>query len=175
MKKQTNEILIKFEETSKPQNLDEIIYNFQKNMNTEKHNYFLKETENPYIFFLEYPKPDELIRNINTENLHIKDMKKVKCTINNLNYITSTILKKIRYKNKQTDTFKINLYTESFITHENITELKNNIALAIRNILYIKEANNNPTWEINIHIIGELCAINIKRSNKNRNKFSTYT
>ena len=44
----------------------------------------------------------------------------------------------------------------------------------IQDILAIPIQKNNPIWNINIHIIGEVSAINIERSNKNRNKYSQY-
>ena len=58
------ELLIKFNETENAKQLDEMIYQFEKNINNKKEDYFLKESENPYIFFLEYPKPQELIKEI---------------------------------------------------------------------------------------------------------------
>lgn len=47
------ELLIKFNETENAKQLDEMIYQFEKNINNKKEDYFLKESENPYIFFLE--------------------------------------------------------------------------------------------------------------------------
>ncbi|PAV07383.1 hypothetical protein [Methanosphaera cuniculi] len=176
MKKQIqHEVLIKFIETENPRQLDNMLYNFEKHLDELKYEYFLKETENPFIYFIEYPKPNELIKITNTENLKIEDIKEVTCTINNLNHISYTIIEKIRYKITPTDTFKINIHKDSYIPYENIINTHTEITNAICNILYISESSNDPTWDINIHLIGELCAISIKRSNKNRNKFSQYT
>lgn len=63
-KQKQNEMLVKFNQVTTPQELDEEIYLFEKKMNEQAYNYFLKESENPFIFILEYPKPDELIKEI---------------------------------------------------------------------------------------------------------------
>ncbi|ABC56496.1 MULTISPECIES: hypothetical protein [Methanosphaera] len=168
------ELLIKFNETENAKQLDEMIYQFEKNINNKKEDYFLKESENPYIFFLEYPKPQELIKEIENENIKtLETIVPVECVINNTNYITSTILRKIRHKITYHDTFNITCHVDSYIPHRK-EKLEKELKSKIQDILAIPIQKNNPIWNINIHIIGEVSAINIERSNKNRNKYSQY-
>lgn len=168
------ELLIKFNETENAKQLDEMIYQFEKNINNKKEDYFLKESENPYIFFLEYPKPQELIKEIENENIKtLETIVPVECVINNTNYSTSTILRKIRHKITYHDTFNITCHVDSYIPHRK-EKLEKELKSKIQDILAIPIQKNNPIWNINIHIIGEVSAINIERSNKNRNKYSQY-
>ena len=54
-KKQNNkEILIKFKQTENPKELDEMLYQFEKELNEVNGNYFLKESESPFIYFLDF-------------------------------------------------------------------------------------------------------------------------
>ena len=64
MKKINKEILIKFRKTTDPKKLDEMLYNFEKTMNQLNYNYFLKESENPFIYLIEYSKPEDLIKQL---------------------------------------------------------------------------------------------------------------
>ena len=60
------------------------------------------------------------------------------------------------------------------MTLEEKEKLEKELKSKIQDILAIPIQKNNPIWNINIHIIGEVSAINIERSNKNRNKYSHY-
>ncbi|MDD6534150.1 MAG: hypothetical protein PUF18_01370 [Methanosphaera sp.] len=177
MKKINKEILIKFRKTTDPKKLDEMIYNFEKTMNQLNYNYFLKESENPFIYLIEYSKPEDLIKQLQQkeyEDLEIVDMMIVKCTINNLNHIIDVILKKIRNKLQYTDTYNLTCHMDSYITCYSKDEFEEILNENLKDLIYIQQNSNNPTWNINIYIIGEISAINITRSNKNRNKFNQY-
>ncbi len=176
MKKQTKseEILIKFNKTNDPKKLDEMIYNFEKTIQNNTYNYFLKESENPYIFFIEHPKPEEFIKEINLKETEINEIIPVKCVLNNINYISSLILKKIRHKITYNDTFNIQCHIDSYTTQQTKEELEKELERNIHEITHIS-TSEDPMWKINVYIIGEISAINITRSNKNRNKFSQYS
>lgn len=176
-KKNKKEVLIKFNQVNNPKELDEMLYQFERNMNNKKYNYFLKESENPFIFFIEYPQPDELIKEITYSHdiNYINEILPVTCVLNNMNYITATILKKIRHKISYNDTFNVTCHMDTYSSLYNTYEIENELIYRLQEIIGIPVSKNDPMWNIQIHIIGEICAINISRSNKNRNKFSQYT
>ena len=166
-KKQNNkEMLIKFKQTPNPKELDEMLYQFEKELNEVNSDYFLKESESPYIYFLEYAKPEELIKQlkINTEYSIIP----VTCVISNMNYITSAILRKIRHKLCYKDTFKINCYLNTYCISQTEENIKEELTNRIENIIKIDNCNNNPVWTINLYIVGDITAINIINSKNNR-------
>lgn len=176
-KKNKKEVLVKFNQVNNPKELDEMLYQFERNMNNKNYDYFLKESENPFIFFIEYPQPDELIKEITYSNdiNYINEILPVTCVLNNMNYITATILKKIRHKISYNDTFNVTCYIDTYSSLYNTYEIENELIYRLQEIIGIPVSESDPMWDIQIHIIGEICAINIKRSNKNRNKFSQYT
>ena len=166
-KKQHNkEMLIKFKQTPNPKELDEMLYQFEKELNEVNSDYFLKESESPYIYFLEYAKPEELIKQlkINTEYSIIP----VTCVISNMNYITSAILRKIRHKLCYKDTFKINCYLNTYCISQTEENIEEELTNRIENIIKIDNCNNNPVWTINLYIVGDITAINIINSKNNR-------
>ena len=166
-KKQNNkEMLIKFKQTPNPKELDEMLYQFEKELNEVNSDYFLKESESPYIYFLEYAKPEELIKQlkINTEYSIIP----VTCVISNMNYITSAILRKIRHKLCYKDTFKINCYLNTYCISQTEENIEEELTNRIENIIKIDNCNNNPVWTINLYIVGDITAINIINSKNNR-------
>lgn len=166
-KKQNNkEMLIKFKQTPNPKELDEMLYQFEKELNEVNSDYFLKESESPYIYFLEYAKPEELIKQlkINTEYSIIP----VTCVISNMNYITSAILRKIRHKLCYKDTFKINCYLNTYCISQTEENIEEELTNRIENIIKIDNCNNNPVWTINLYIVGDIAAINIINSKNNR-------
>ena len=63
---------------------------------------------------------------------------------------------------------------DSYITCYSKDEFEEILNENLKDLIYIQQNSNNPTWNINIYIIGEISAINITRSNKNRNKFNQY-
>lgn len=170
------EILVKFNEVTNAKELDEMIYKFEQNMTQKEHDYFLKESENPYIFFLEYSKPQELIKEIQEDNEinNLVTTLPVVCVLNNMNYITSTILRKIRHKISSKDTFNITCHTDQYQIFNTAQEIEQELTKRIHEIIDIPAQKIDPMWNIDIYLIGDICAINIKRSNKNRNKFSQY-
>lgn len=161
MKKQ-EDILIKFIETDDAKKLDEILYNFEDNLNKYNQNYFIKETENPFIYFVEYPKPKELIEKMR-EHSEISKIIPVKCVFNNINHITTLISKKIKNKSTFNDTFNIKCFAESYISSEHHKEIENQLKENIKRTTNM-HLSDNPTWNIEIHIIGEISAINIKHN-----------
>lgn len=166
-KKQNNkEVLIKFKQTSNPKELDEMLYQFEKELNKVNNNYFLKESESPFIYFLEYAKPEELIKQlkINSEYTIIP----VTCVISNMNYITSVILRKIRHKLCYKDTFKINCYLNTYCISQTEKNIEEELAKRIENIIKIEKCTNNPVWTINLYIVGDITAINIINTKNNR-------
>ena len=168
MKKINKEILIKFRKTTDPKKLDEMLYNFEKTMNQLNYNYFLKESENPFIYLIEYSKPEDLIKQLQQkeyEDLEIVDMMIVKCTINNLNHIIDVILKKIRNKLQYTDTYNLTCHMDSYITCYSKDEFEEILNENLKDLIYIQQNSNNPTWNINIYIIGEISAIKINLIN----------
>ncbi|OED30859.1 hypothetical protein [Methanosphaera sp. WGK6] len=170
------ELLIKFTEVTNSKELDNRIYEFEKNMNEKEYSYFLKGSENPCIYFLEYQNPEELIKEIEydrTINNNI-ELIPVYCVLNNINYITSTILRKIRHKITYKDTFKVNIHFDSYSALYTEEKLKKELTIYLEEIMGIYSSEYDPMWTINIYVVGDISAINIKRSKKNRNKFSHY-
>ena len=166
-KKQNNkEILIKFKQTENPKELDEMLYQFEKELNEVNGNYFLKESESPFIYFLEYAKPEELIKQlkINTEYCIIP----VTCVISNMNYITSVILRKIRHKLCYKDTFKINCYLNTYCISQTEENIEQELTKRIENISKIEKCKENPVWTINLYVVGDITAINIINTKNNR-------
>ncbi len=166
-KKQYNkEILIKFKQTPNPKELDEMLYQFEKELKEENINYYLKESENPFIYFLENDKPEELIKllKISEEYCVIP----VTCVINNMNYITSVILRKIRHKLCYKDTFKINCYMDSYCISQTEDNIENELTKRIENIIKIEYTTSNPVWTINLYVVGDITAINIINTKSNR-------
>lgn len=167
IKKQYNkEILIKFKQTQDPKELDEMLYEFEKKLKQVNINYYLKESENPFIYFLENDKPEELVKKlqINKEYFVIP----VTCVINNMNYITSVILRKIRHKLCYKDTFKINCHMDSYCINQTEENIKNELTKRIENIIKIENTAKNPVWTINLYVIGDITAINITNAKSNR-------
>ncbi|WP_455646002.1 hypothetical protein [Methanosphaera sp.] len=170
------ELLIKFTEVTSPKELDNRLYEFEKNMNKKEYSYFLKGSENPCIYFLEYKNPEKLIKEIEYDTTIKKNIEliPVYCVLNNINHITSTILRKIRHKLTYTDTFKVNIHLDSYSALYTEEELEEELTMYLEDIMGIGSSEYDPMWNINIYIVGDISAINIKRSNKNRNKFSNY-
>ena len=166
------EILIKFNPTENAKELDEKLYNFEKEINNINKEYFLKESENPFIYFLEYPKPEELIKQIGIN----KDYSAipVTCSYSNINHVTSTILRKIKNKANIQDTFNLNCYLNTYCLSHTEEEIKNQLTENLKNIAKIKETGIDPDWTFDVYIVGDITGINISRSTKNRNKFSYY-
>ena len=177
MKKNKNrdEVLIKFPDTSNTKELDDMIREFEKLINEFTGKYYLKESENPYIYFLEYTKPKELIENLEyREELSNINFIPVNCVINNINYITSTIHDKIRHKIKDNDTFDVTCYIDGYSALYSKEELEKLMKDTLKQTIHIDSSKNDPMWKISIYIIGDISAINISRSTRNRNKFSQY-
>ena len=172
-KKQNKEILIKFNKTENPKELDEMLYQFEQEMNNMNRRYFLKETENPFIFLLEYENPEELIK----EKSIIEKYKiiPVTCVHSNTNYITSTILRKIRHKITSLDTFEVNCHLNTYSPFLTEHDIADEITNQIQTITGIKKNNNNPVWKINIYIVGDITAININKINKNKIEINELT
>lgn len=166
------EVLIKFKETENAKELDELLYNFEKNINNINQEYFLKESENPFIYFLEFPKPEELIKKIGTNEKY--SIIPVTCSYTNINHVTSTILRKIKNKVNIDDTFDLNCYLNTYCLSHSEQEIKQSLTENLKNIVKIKQTKNNPDWTFDIYIVGDITGINITRSTKNRNKYSHY-
>lgn len=162
------EILIQFKQTYNPKELDEMLYQFEKDMNEEANEYFLKESENPFIYFLEYSKPEELIKKLNLKEEYTAIP--VTCVISNMNYITSTILRKIRHKICFNDTYKINCYTDSYGITQTKEKLEEELSKRIENIIKIEKNIHQPVWTINVYVVGDITAINITNTKTNRLK-----
>ena len=64
MKRNNKEILIKINKTTDINEVDNLIYIVQDKIDQIDKNYYLKESESPFIYFLEYPNPNELIKKI---------------------------------------------------------------------------------------------------------------
>ncbi len=172
MKVKNQEILVKFNEVKTPYELDEILYQFHKIMNQLNNSYYLKESEDPLIYFIEYSNPEELINKLKNNN-EITTIVPVTCVLSNLNYIIATISKKIRHKITHKDTLNVKCYMENYDKNRTI-KLKNEIITKLKESIGLPIDTVDPMWTINIFIIGEITAINITRSKKNRNKFSDY-
>lgn len=165
-KENPKEILIKFKQTQNPKELDEKLYQFESQLKEVDVKYYLKESENPFIYFIENEKPEELIKllKINEEYCAIP----VICVINNMNYITSAILRKIRHKLCYKDTFKINCYMHTYCISQTKEKIENELTKRLENIIKIENSTNNPVWTINLYVVGEITAINITTTKNNR-------
>lgn len=167
MKKRNQEVLIKFNTTDK---LNNMICTFEEKMNQIDKNYYLKESENPYIYFLEHPNPKELVKKVNVNN----DLKKmieaipVVCVMSNSNYVVSTILNILRHKITYTDSFNITCHINSYIDVDNKQTIEQQITKTIKEFTKIPENKENPQWDINIYIIGDITGINIKHEKNSR-------
>ena len=169
LRKNTNkELLIQFKQTCNPKELDEMLYQFEKEMSKENYEYFLKESEDPFIYFLEYSNPEELIKKLNLKEEYTAIP--VTCVISNMNYITSTILRKIRHKICFNDTYKINCFTDSYCITQTKEKLEEELSKRIENIIKIEKNIQQPVWTINIYVIGDITAINITNRKSNRIK-----
>lgn len=163
-KNQTKEIMIKFKETTKSKELDEMLYNFEEELNHINQNYFLKESENPFIYLLEYEKPEELIKQLKNQEYTLIP---VTCAPNNTNHITSTILRKIKHKIIYQDTLKINCHLDPYAITKTEDEIKDEITKRIENTTGLK-TSNKAVWNIEIYLLGDISAINITKNNKNK-------
>ncbi len=172
MKKRNQEVLIKFNKTNE---LNSMMCTFEKEMNQIDDKYYLKESENPYIYFLEHSNPKELVKKvkINDELNQIIEAIPVICVMSNSNYVVSTILNKLRHKITYTDTFNITCHINSYIYLDNKQELEQQITQTIKEFTRIAENKENPQWDINIYIIGDITGISIKHD-KNRKKDEIY-
>lgn len=169
LRKNTNkELLIQFKQTCNPKELDEMLYQFEKEMNEENNEYFLKESEDPFIYFLEYSNPEELIKKLNLKEEYTAIP--VTCVISNMNYITSTILRKIRHKICFNDTYKINCFTDNYCITQTKEKLEEELSKRIENIIKLEKNIQQPVWTINIYVIGDITAINITNRKSNRIK-----
>lgn len=163
-KNQTKEIMIKFKETTKSKELDDMLYNFEEELNHINQNYFLKESENPFIYLLEYEKPEELIKQLKNQEYTLIP---VTCAPNNTNHITSTILRKIKHKILYQDTLKINCHLDTYAITKTEDEIKEEITKRIENTTGLK-TSNKAVWNIEIYLLGDISAINITKNNKNK-------
>lgn len=168
MKKRNRQILLKFNKTNTSDELDNMICTFEEKMNQLDRDYYLKESENPFIYFLEYPNPKELIKKVEKNEDLNKILKAIPvvCVMSNSNYVVSTILNKLRHKITYTDTFNITCHINSYINIDDKYELEHQIAQSIREITKIAQNNENPQWNINIYIIGDITGINIEHQKK---------
>ena len=158
-KRYNKEILLKFKQTHNPHELDEMLYEFEKTMNRINSHYFLKESEDPFIYFLEYPKPEELIKEL--EIYEEYTVIPVTCVVSNMNYITSTILRKIRHKICYQDTFKINCFLNTYSISQSKESIEQELTNRIKNITKIESERHHPVWTIDVYIVGDITAINI--------------
>lgn len=166
-KKQNNkEILIKFKATENAKELDEMLYQFEKELKEENIEYYLKESENPFIYFLENDKPEELIKHLKISEEY--SVVPVTCVINNMNYITSVILRKIRHKLCCNDTFKIKCYMDTYCFSQTEEKIVNELTKRIENLIKIENTTSNPVWTINLYVVGDITAINIINTKNNR-------
>lgn len=174
LKKQNNrELLIEFKQTPNPKELDEMLYRFEKTMNQRDSKYFLKESENPFIYFLEYPKPEELIKEMEVnEDFNLIP---VTCVISNMNYITSTILRKIRHKISYQDTFNIKCYVNSYTTIETKEKIEEELTVRLKNLIHLEKNLNKPVWTIEVYVVGDITGINIISKKHNRIKYNMWT
>lgn len=164
-KNNNKEIMIKFKETTQAKELDEMIYHFEEEMNNINNTYFLKESENPFIFLLEYPKPEELIKQLHNEEYELIP---VICAPNNTNHITSTILRKIKHKVLYDDTLKVDCHLNTYLLSKTEDEITDEITRRIKTTTGLKTAEHDPVWNIEIFIIGDISAINITKNNQNK-------
>ncbi|MBQ6444680.1 MAG: hypothetical protein IJJ11_08415 [Methanosphaera sp.] len=168
MKRNNKEILIKINKTTDINEVDNLIYIVQDKIDQIDKNYYLKESESPFIYFLEYPNPNELIKKIkiNDELNPLLEIIPVTCVISNSNYVLSTILKKIRHKITYNDTFNLTCHNDYPYPTDKKTETE--LTEQIKNITKIEENHTCPNWDINLYIIGEITGINIKRKYYNQ-------
>lgn len=168
MKKDNKEILIKINDKTDLNEIDNLIYIVQDTINQIDKNYYLKESESPFIYFLEYPNPNELIKKIkiSDELEQLLEIIPVTCVMSNSNYVLSTILKKIRHKITYNDTFNITCHNDHPYPTDKKTETE--LIEQIKNITKIRENQTCPNWDINLYIIGEITGINIKRKYYNQ-------
>lgn len=164
MKENNKELLIKFDEKSDIKEVDDLINLFQNKIDEIDKEYYLKESESPFIYFLEYDNPNELIKKFKDDEFHnYFEIIPVTCVTSNSNYVISTILKKIRHKLTYNDTFNLTCHIDN--AYESQEEhMKVDLTNQIKNIIKIPENNSNPNWDINLYIIGEITGINIKRN-----------
>ncbi|RAP52587.1 MAG: hypothetical protein BZ138_02810 [Methanosphaera sp. rholeuAM270] len=168
-KKINKELLIEFKQTHNPKELDEMLTRFEHDMNKKHLNYFLKESENPFIYFMEYSKPEELIRELEIREEY--NLTPVTCVISNMNYITSTILRKIRHKISYNDTFKVNCHINSYTTPKAKNKIEQELTSKLEEIMRIEEDYKKPVWTINVYIVGDITGINIVSRKHNRTSF----
>ena len=142
-----------------------MIYRFEKDMDEFNKNYFLKESENPFIFFLEYAKPEELVKRLDSKKEY--SVIPVTCVISNMNYITSAILRKIRHKLCVNDTFEINCHINTYCIAQTKDTVEHELSKRITSMIKIEYDKYHPVWTINLYIVGDITAINIINS---RNK-----
>lgn len=173
LKKQNKELLIEFKQTHNPKELDEMITQFENNMNQQNQKYFLKESENPFIYFLEYSKPEELIKELSIEEEY--NITPVTCVISNMNYITSTILRKIRHKISYQDTFKIKCHINSYSTPGTKEKIEEELTYRLKNLMHIKQDHEKPVWTIDVYIVGDITGINITSKKQNRINYNIWT
>lgn len=168
MKRNNKEILIKINKTTDINEVDNLIYIVQDKIDQIDKNYYLKESESPFIYFLEYPNPNELIKKIkiSDELDSLLEIIPVTCVISNSNYVLSTILRKIRHKITYNDTFNITCHNDYPYPTDKQTESE--LIEQIKNIAKIEENQTCPNWDINLYIIGEITGINIKRKYYNQ-------
>ena len=173
IKKHNKEILLEFKETQNPKELDEMLTRFENNLNKRHLNYFLKESENPFIYFLEYAKPEELIKELEIKEEY--NLTPVTCVISNMNYITAAIIRKIRHKIQHNDTFKVNCYMNTYTTIKNKENIEEELSFRLENIMHIEKDLNKPVWTIEVHIVGNITGINITVKKQNRIKYDLWT
>lgn len=169
MKNCKKEMLIKFNTTQNMQEIDELIYLFEDKINQIDENYYLKESENPFIYVLEYPNPSKLIKKMEISEEKLENMMElipVTCVNSNTNYVISTILNKIRHKISYNDTFKVTCHLNPYDNPENKIQLEKDISSQIQNIIKIPLNKNNPLWDIHLYIIGDITGINIKKADR---------
>lgn len=169
--KNNKELLLKFKQTHNPKELDEMLYQFEKELNELNLQYFLKESENPFIYFLENSKPEELAKKLKIKEDYTAIP--VTCVISNMNYITSTILRRIRHKICYNDTFEINCHISTYCITQTKEKIENELSQRITDIIKIKYNTEHPVWTINVYVVGDITAINIKNSKNNREEILT--
>lgn len=169
MKENKKEILIKFNQEADINEVDNLLYTIQDKINQIDNNYYLKESESPFIYFLEYPNPNELVKKIKISDELEQQLEiiPVTCVNTNTNYVISTILQKIRHKITYNDTFNLTCHSD-YIYQINNKQLETDLTTQIKNIIKIPENHTCPNWDINIYIIGDITGINIKRKYYNQ-------
>lgn len=173
-KTNTKEILIKFKKAENPKELDQMIYDFENDINDIKKPYYLKESENPYIYIMEYSKPKEIIKKVELNDTIKSKVKIIPVTsvTNNINHITSEIIKKIRNKTSLEDTYEVTCHTDPYYNIKSKDLIEYEISERIENIIHIHPNNKQPKWKINIYLVGDESFINIKKT-KQHQKINT--